>query len=127
MYRPVLLVSYALNYAVGEYDVFGYHLVNLVIHLANAWLVWLLAGALLSQRPGASVYNTPTDTLPSDDDYLSDSTLAALLFTVHPVMSEPVNYISSRSSLLATFFSCSLFCCWRRPRATGPLAGTMSC
>jgi hypothetical protein len=120
MYRPVLLVSYALNYAVGEYDVFGYHLVNLVIHLANAWLVWLLAGALLSQRPGASVYNTPTDTLPSDDDYLSDSTLAALLFTVHPVMSEPVNYISSRSSLLATFFFLLAFLLLAQAARYGP-------
>ena len=64
MYRPVLLATYALNYAVGEYEPFGYHLINLVLHLANAWLVWLLAHALLNQRQGAL--------------------LAALLFAVHP-------------------------------------------
>ena len=83
MYRPLLLVTYALNYAVGGYEPFGYHLVNLVLHLANALLVWRLALVLNDGRGGV---------------------LAALVFLLHPVMSEPVNYISSRSSLLATLF-----------------------
>ncbi len=84
MYRPVLLVSYAVNHALGEYDQFGYHLVNLLLHLANASLVWLVATALLKRSEGALI--------------------AALLFVCHPLLSEPVNYISSRSSLLATLF-----------------------
>ncbi|MCC7261256.1 MAG: tetratricopeptide repeat protein [Candidatus Latescibacteria bacterium] len=82
MYRPLLLVSYALNRAVGGEAVWGYHLVNLALHLANAWLVWLLGTRLVGR--GAWV--------------------ACLLFLLHPVVSEPVNYISSRSALLATFF-----------------------
>ena len=48
MYRPVLLVSYALNYAVGEYDVRGYHLVNFLLHVLNAWLVRELARRFLA-------------------------------------------------------------------------------
>lgn len=100
MYRPVLLVTYALNYAVGEYEPFGYHLINLVLHLVNAWLVWLLAHALLNQRQGAL--------------------LAALLFAVHPVLSEPVNYISSRSSLLATFFFILAFLVLIQASVRGP-------
>ena len=84
MYRPLLLVTYALNYAAGEYEVFGYHLVNLFLHLANACLLWGLASQLLGKGRGAL--------------------LAGLLFAVHPLASEPVNYISSRSSLLATLF-----------------------
>ena len=100
MYRPVLLATYALNYAVGEYEPFGYHLINLVLHLVNAWLVWLLAHALLNQRQGAL--------------------LAALLFAVHPVLSEPVNYISSRSSLLATFFFILAFLVLIQASVRGP-------
>lgn len=84
MYRPLLLVTYALNYAVGEYEVFGYHVVNFLLHVVNALLIWELAGRLL---PGA---RSPL--------------VAALLFAAHPVLSEPVNYISSRSSLLAALF-----------------------
>lgn len=84
MYRPLLVLSYAFNYAVGHYDPLGYHLVNLALHLANALLVWRLALAL-----GAG----------------GGSALAAgLFFVAHPVLGEPVNYISSRSSLMVTFF-----------------------
>ena len=50
MYRPVLLVTYALNYAVGGYEPFGYHLVNLFLHLLNVLLGWRLAGALGNGR-----------------------------------------------------------------------------
>ena len=84
MYRPLVLSSYALNYAIGGYQVGGYHLINLLLHLLNAWLVWELGRRLLEGGKGAL--------------------LAALLFVVHPLASEPVNYISSRSSLLAGLF-----------------------
>ena len=83
MYRPVLLTTYAVNYAAGDYGPFGYHLLNLLLHLVNSVLVWHLAN-LLGRRQGGL--------------------MAALVFLLHPVMSEPVNYISSRSSLLATLF-----------------------
>ena len=39
MYRPLLLVSYALNHALGEYDVQGYRLLNILLHGVNACLV----------------------------------------------------------------------------------------
>ena len=84
MYRPLVLSSYAFNYAIGGYQVGGYHLVNLFLHLINAWLVWELGKRLPGGGKGAL--------------------LAALLFVVHPLASEPVNYISSRSSLLAGLF-----------------------
>ena len=82
MYRPLLLTTYAINYALGGYEVWGYHLVNLALHLANAWLVWLLGYRLVGRG----------------------AWLACLFFLCHPVVSEPVNYISSRSALLATLF-----------------------
>ena len=84
MYRPLLLVTYAINYAIEETQVFGYHLVNFILHTVNVWFVWVLGQALLQDRRRALV--------------------ASLLFAIHPVVSEPVNYISSRSSLLATLF-----------------------
>ena len=84
MYRPLLLVTYALNYAIGDYDTASFHLVSLLLHIANAGLVYLLALRLLGCQRTAL--------------------LCGALFAVHPVLSEPVNYISSRSSLLCTFF-----------------------
>jgi tetratricopeptide (TPR) repeat protein len=87
MYRPLLVTSYALNYATGEwlglggYHVGGYHAVNIALHLAGALIVCWLTG-LLGGSAGARL-------------------LAGLLFVLHPVASEPVNYISSRSESLS--------------------------
>lgn len=84
MYRPLLLLSYALNYAVGGYEVGGYHLVNIALHAANACLLWALVWAMGAQ-PRVAL-------------------MAGLLFALHPLGSEPVNYISSRSESLAALF-----------------------
>ena len=84
MYRPLLLVTYALNFAVGKYQVFGYHVVNILLHGLNACLVWWLGRLLFGRGELALV--------------------AGLLFALHPVGTEPVNYISSRSESLAALF-----------------------
>ena len=72
MYRPLLLVSYALNYAVSGYEIASYHVVNFLLHVVNAGLVYLLGLRLLGCRRSAL--------------------MGAALFAVHPVLSEPVNY-----------------------------------
>ncbi|MCC7262152.1 MAG: hypothetical protein IT369_06480, partial [Candidatus Latescibacteria bacterium] len=79
MYRPLVVLSYALNYAAGAYQVAGYHLVNLLVHLGCSLLVWRLGLRLVGEG----------------------GWLAGLLFAVHPLCSEPVNYISSRSESMA--------------------------
>lgn len=81
MYRPLVLVSLALNHAWSGYEVHSYHLVNILLHALCAVLVW----GILRQigRP------------------VCTALLGALIFVVHPLCSEPVNYISSRSELLA--------------------------
>jgi hypothetical protein len=40
--RYVGSLSFAVNYHFGELDVFGYHLVNIVVHILNGFLVWSL-------------------------------------------------------------------------------------
>jgi hypothetical protein len=87
MYRPVLLFSYALNYAWGGYHPAGYHLINVLIHGINAVLVWALVRTMVVKHEIALV--------------------AALLFGLTPLNSEAVHYISSRSEIMmATFFMC---------------------
>ena len=90
MYRPLLLTSFALNYAISDYEVWSYHLVNIGLHATCAFLVFLLGRALSLSVPAAA--------------------LAALIFGVHPINSEAVNYISSRSELAAAAFM--LLACW---------------
>ena len=84
MYRPLLLTTYALNYAIGAYEIAGYHIGNWLLHLGCALLVYALA-IRLHGRHRAALFG-------------------ALLFALHPLAAEPVNYISSRSESLAAFF-----------------------
>ena len=97
MYRPVLLVSFALNHALHGYEVEGYHAVNVILHLTCVLLLWRLARCLTTT--GAAL-------------------AAGLLFAAHPLTAEPVNYISSRSELLlGVFFLGSLWAhCEAGPR-----------
>ena len=84
MYRPLVLVAHALNYAWGAYDPAGYQLLNLIIHCLASLLVYLLL-LQLQLPPGSAL-------------------LGALLFGLHPAQTEPVNFISSRSESLAALF-----------------------
>ena len=101
MYRPLLLVSYALNYQFSQYGLTGYHLVNWGLHLACAFLVYLLGRVL-----------TGSSLVPA---------LGALLFALHPAQVEVVNYISSRSETLAAcgcLGSLLAYAHWRRGGAS---------
>ncbi len=88
--RPFLSLTFALNYAIGGLDVLSYHLLNLLIHIANAFLLYLLF----------FLYAEEDRTRPVSLKYA----LAASLFLVLPINTESVTYISSRSSVLSTFF-----------------------
>ena len=77
MYRPVLLASYALNYAWAGVDPRSFHVVNVLLHAANAVLLLYLAIAL-GFAPFAAW-------------------AAAAIFAFHPLAVETVHYVSSRS------------------------------
>ena len=88
--RPLLKFSYMLNWISGL-GITGFHLVNMFIHLCNAGLVFLLARHFVNHHPlQLHPVHAPL--------------LAALLFTVHPIHTEAVTYISGRSSSLMTLF-----------------------
>lgn len=81
MYRPLLQTTFAFNYAAGGYDPLGYHLLNLLLHAAAAFLVGRLACELLGHR--------------------QCGWWAGAVFAVHPIHTQTVNYVSSRSELMA--------------------------
>lgn len=94
MYRPLLLITYALNYRLGGLDPAGWHAINILLHGLCAALVAQLAWAL----GRAKAITVPTANL------WVAALVAGGLFLVHPLASEPVNYISARSGLLAALF-----------------------
>src|SRR5262245_30432091 len=90
--RPLLYLTFAINYQIHGQQVFGYHLVNFVLHLLNGMLVLLIA---------THIFSRCDSTKERDRIY---GLLAAALFVVHPIQTESVTYISSRSELLSTLF-----------------------
>lgn len=99
--RPLLNLSFALNYAGGGTAVEGYHAVNLLLHiLCGLTLFGLVRRTLLlpSVRLGAG---TPATML---------AATIALLWTVHPLQTEAVTYISQRAeSMMALFYLLTLY------------------
>jgi tetratricopeptide (TPR) repeat protein len=94
--RYLGFLSFALNYHFGRLDVFGFHLVNLAIHIANGFLVYTLI---------LSLFKTPQIQSSLDFDRSSWIALAAaLLFVAHPIQTQAVTYITQRYASLAAFF-----------------------
>jgi protein O-mannosyl-transferase len=95
--RYMGFLSFALNYHFGRLNVFGYHLVNLLIHIGNGFLVYTLIFTL---------FKTPRmQSSPLDPNRTFGIAIAtALLFVVHPIQTEAVTYISQRFASLATLF-----------------------
>src|SRR3989304_7949826 len=50
-YRPLVITSYAINYALGGLSPVGYHLVNLAFHVGSAFLVFLIVRAMFTLTP----------------------------------------------------------------------------
>src|SRR5689334_3804088 len=101
--RPLVNLSFALNYAVGGLNPFGYHLVNIGVHILCAVMLFAIARRALA----------------SDNVALA----VALLWTVHPLNSEAVDYVTERSeSLMALFFLSTLYCSIRAAAAFAPRA-----
>jgi Tfp pilus assembly protein PilF len=96
--RPLLMFSYWLNlqYAdpanVTMQDTFGYHFVNIILHFFNGILVWLAMRKVLSW---AGVEKWLSEML---------AIFAAGLFLLHPLQTESVSYVASRSETLSVFF-----------------------
>lgn len=88
VFRPVTFISLALNWALGNSQAWGYHLVNVLLHAAVTLLVYALLKELLENVACGN----------------AAAWVAALLFAVHPIHTEAVAGIVNRSELLAAGF-----------------------
>ncbi len=94
--RFLALYSFAWNYHYGQLDVGGYHVVNLIIHLINAILVYWLSFL---------IFSTP---VLKDKFLLKDKTILSLvvafLFVSHPLATQSVTYIVQRMTSMSAMF-----------------------
>jgi len=105
--RSVLFLTFSLNSVWTGQQVWSYHLVNLLFHILNGVLLFFIAESVFKKIEVDSrrcrIY----------------AALAAAFFLVHPIQTESVTYISSRSELLSTLFyliGFLIFVKWREDR-----------
>jgi Flp pilus assembly protein TadD len=94
-YMPLTWMSYGADYLVWGLTPFGYHLTNLLLHVAAALAVFDLARRLVSIGGGAA---------PAQPAVVVAGCAAALLFSMHPLRAEPVAWVSARGTILGGLF-----------------------
>jgi tetratricopeptide (TPR) repeat protein len=101
--RPVADLTFALNYSLGGMDVWGFHALNLAIHLLAALTLFGVARRTLELPPMARWFGEAAAT--------PLAFCIALLWTVHPLLTQSVTYIVQRAeSLMGLFFLLTLYC-----------------
>lgn len=93
--RPAVNLTLAINYAIGELDPLGYHAVNLGMHVVCAWLIFGLLHRTLTLMAARGTYH---------GGILAPSAIIAALWTLHPLQTEAVQYVTQRTEVMASMF-----------------------
>jgi len=88
--RPLVNLSFAMNYAAGGLSVTGYHVVNLAFHIGSALLVFGIVRRTVA-LPAINASRGQADGV---------ALAVALLWALHPLNTEAVNYVTQRSELM---------------------------
>ncbi len=90
--RPLVILSFNINYAISEFEVWSYHLFNILLHALATLLVYQLARKVLNFLEDFS----------SQKGFAVLPFFAAMVFALHPLNTQSITYISSRSSIMVT-------------------------
>jgi tetratricopeptide (TPR) repeat protein len=104
--RPVALITLALNYFFHQLDLPGYHLVNILVHLAAGIFLYLFLQTTFNLQR-SSQKNSAAGWLPF---------AAALIWVVYPLHVQSVTYIIQRMNSMASMFYMLAMLCYARGR-----------
>lgn len=107
--RPMVNFSFGVSYAISGNAVWSYHGANLLIHLAAGMVLFGIVRRTLRQPGLAPRFGAHAFEL---------ALLVAALWTLHPLQTESVTYISQRAEALLGL--CYLLTLWCFIRATEP-------
>jgi tetratricopeptide (TPR) repeat protein len=95
-YRPITQLTYFLDYWLWRLDPFWYHVENVLLHMAVVLLLYTLVLRVFEDHQLAL--------------------FSALIFAVHPVVSEPVNFVAARNNILCAAAMLGSLICFKRSR-----------
>ena len=104
-YVPVTWLTHGLDYVLWGMDPSGYHLTNVLIHAANAALVYFVAARLLGAVSVGSGLALSVG-----------AAVAALFFALHPLRAESVAWVTERRDVLSGLFFLLTLLCYLRAR-----------
>jgi tetratricopeptide (TPR) repeat protein len=103
--RPVTNVSLAINYAISGLNVWSYHALNLLTHIFAAFLLFGIVHRTLLLPQYEAEWSMAATPL---------AFAIALLWAVHPLLTNAVTYIIQRTEVLAgMFYLLTLYCAIR--------------
>ncbi len=109
--RPVSNLSFALNWFFNQDRVFGYHLINFLIHFLTAVFLYKSCLLLLTSPKFSSRY---------DESRYFIAALAALFWALNPIQTQAITYIVQRMACLAAMFTIIGICCYLQARQLPP-------
>lgn len=110
--RPLVNISFAINYAIGTLNVRGYHIWNIAVHLLCGLLVFGVVRRTLA-LPNLRARFGPRAT--------AIGFATSLLWTLHPLNSEAVNYLTQRTeSMMALAYLLTLYASLRATSSNYP-------
>ena len=125
-YRPVQNISFVADYFFWNTNEFGFHVTNVLLHVGSGILLYFLLRKLFAslclRRIPLAVRERASRRLP----WISNGAFViSLLWTVHPVHSAAIDYISGRADSLAFFFAAAGWLLFlHAQRVARPLART---
>jgi tetratricopeptide (TPR) repeat protein len=117
--RPILNLSLAINYALGESAVQGYHIGNLILHTLSGLTLFGLVRRTLQLRAASHAATAGPGYRLTSEEFSTRGGLPlhwialaiAVLWTIHPLQTESVTYIIQRAeSLMGLFYLLTLYC-----------------
>ena len=94
--RPLVILSFNINYSISKFEVWSYHIFNICFHIIATLLVYNLVCQISLFLKDILNKNKKT--------VHSLAFLSASIFALHPLSTQSITYISSRSSSLVTIF-----------------------
>ena len=113
LYRPIPCLTFAINWYFGKDRVFGYHVVNILVHILTAYLLFLTILNILKSPNLKNQYQ-------GKENFVAF--LAAVLWAINPIQVQTVTYIVQRmASMAAMFYILSIYLYLKTRQSEQPL------
>ncbi|CAK8720755.1 MAG: hypothetical protein CDV28_10763 [Candidatus Electronema aureum] len=118
LYRPLPCLTFGLNWYVGQGNVFGYHIVNLAIHILTTWFLFLSLHLLLHihyQKKYPAQF------------FFTAALFGTLFWALAPIQTQAVTYIVQRMASMAAMFTIIAIYAYLRGRTERKYAWFILC